>query len=68
MDSAGPGTLPWDLGETYMGTMLLSTGHQPWISQVLWVSLNTTHWPVFMPGKHKTDSRPEVGDGWTRGY
>lgn len=49
MGSAGPGTLPWDLGETYMGTMLLSTGHQPWISQVLWVSLNTTHWPVFMP-------------------
>lgn len=47
--SAGPGALPWGLGKTYTGTVPLSTGHQPQISHVLWVPLNTTHWPVFMP-------------------
>lgn len=49
----GQALLSWGpalgVGETYTGTVLLSTGHQPRISQVLWVSLNTTHWPVFMP-------------------
>lgn len=44
--SWGP-ALQWR--ETYVGTLPLSTGHQAWISQVLWVSLNTTHWPVFIP-------------------
>lgn len=47
------GALPWRWEgwerDTYTGTVLLSTGHQPWISQVLWVPLNSTHWPVFMP-------------------
>lgn len=45
----GPGAGMEDAGETYTGTAPLSTGHQPRISQVLWVPLNTTHWPVFMP-------------------
>lgn len=42
----------------YLGRVSFSTGHQPKISQVEWVLLNITHFPVLIPRKETTRMAP----------